>query len=516
MPRRALRATPSTINKSQPYALPAPVGGWNARDALAMMPETDAERLENWFPDTTFVTPRPGSATFSTGHAGTVSTAMQWAGGSTVKLLVASAGALCYVATTGTLSSSATIANGFSLDTWQYVNFGAGGGNFLIMCNGTDPVQGFNGSSASAQNIICTDSSTANNFTNVNEYQQRLFFTRGGTLKFYYMQTANAISGSAAPFDLSGLMSNGGELVAMGTWTRDSGAGMDDLAVFISSQGQAAVYSGTDPSNANSWSLVGVFDIPKPLGKRCVEKYGGDLVILTTLGVLPMSAVVTGPIQEKSFVTDKIRKAFTDQVNIYRNSTGWQIKYIPDVNWLLVNIPVTLGAEQFVMNTNTGAWCHFTGLNASCWEAYNNSPYFGTMGKVIQAATGTNDDGTDIQVDMKQAPTTCGMPGLRKKPNLFRPHIKTDSDLPLYVGLNLDFDDVSPTNIPTPTPIAYPYWDLATWDTYLWGDMPQITSRWFSVGGLGTYFQLRLKGAVNTETIQHFGTDIAFEAGGLI
>ncbi len=515
MARRALRATPSTLNKSQPFALPPPVGGWNARDALATMPETDAERMDNWFPDTTYVTPRPGSLDYSTGHAGLVSTAMQWAGGSSVKLFVASAGAIVNVLTSGAIGSS-TIANGFTSDFWQYVNFGAGGGNYIIAVNGVDPCQGINGSSASAQAITFTDSASTQNLTNVNEYQERLFFTYKNSLSFYYMQHANAISGTASPFDLSGLMNDGGYLIAMGTWTRDSGNGMDDLAAFISSQGQVAIYSGTDPSSITTWSLVGVYNIPKPLGWRCVEKYGGDLVILTTLGVLPMSSVVGGPVQERSYITDKIRRAFSDAVALYRANTGWQVRYIPDANWLLVNIPTTAAGEQFVMNTNTGAWCHFTGMNATCWEVYNNAPIFGTTGKTINANTGTNDNGTDIQVDMKQAATVCGMPGRRKKLGFFRPHLKTDGDLPLLVGVNVDFDNSTPTSTPTPVPIPFPYWDVATWDNYFWADTVQVISRWFSVGGYGTYFQVRLTGAVNTETVQHFGTDIAFEAGGLI
>ena len=48
---------------------------------------------------------------------------------------------------------------------------------------------------------------------------------------------------------------------------------------------------------------------------RCVEKFGGDLVILTTQGALPLSSVVGGPIQERSYITDKIRKAFSTAVS---------------------------------------------------------------------------------------------------------------------------------------------------------------------------------------------------------
>lgn len=515
MVRRALRATPSTINKSTPFALPPPVGGWNARDALATMPPTDAERLDNWFPDTTYVSPRPGSLTFSPQLNGRAKSLMQWAAGSSVKLLVAVGGALVYAATSGTAGAS-TVQTGYASDQWQGVNFGAGGGNYLVMVNGTDPTQLFNGSAASVSSASCTDGTPTSSFTNINAFQQRLYYTKSKSLKFYYHTLPNAIAGSVEAFDLSGLMGNGGELVAMGTWTRDSGAGMDDLAVFISSQGQAAVYQGYDPSSVSTWSLVGVYDLPKPLGYRCVQKFGGDLVILTGQGVLPMSAVVGGPVQEQSYVTDKIRKAFREMVVYYRNVWGWQVKYFPDCNWLLVNIPASPTPVQFVMNTNTGAWCRFYGLSALCWEDYAAAPYFGALNKVIQANTGTNDDGANIQIDAKQAPTVCDMPGRKKKWNLFRPHLATNGDLPILVGINVDFSDIPPTSVPTPIVVNYPYWDQAFWDQDFWGDTAQIVSSWYSAGGYGTYGAVRLTGAVNTETIQWFGTDIVIEAGGLL
>lgn len=513
--RRPLRASPSTINKSQPYALPPPVGGWNARDALATMPATDAERLDNWFPDTTFVGPRAGSLTYATGFPGTVKTMIQWAGGTTVRLLVGASGRLFSTSTSGSAGYS-TISSGFTVDEWQGLNFGAGGGNYLMLVNGANTLQAFNGTSSSIQNITCTDGTLTSAFTNINEYQQRLYFTKSQSLSFYYMQAANAISGTAAPFDLSGILALGGELAAMGSWTRDNGDGMDDMAVFITTQGQAAVYQGTDPSSATTWSLVGVYRIPKPIGRRCVAKYGGDLVILTTDGVLPMSSVVGGPVQEKSFITDKIRPAFTAAYALYRNNSGWQLKYLPDSNWLLVNVPVSISTQQFVMNTTTGAWCRFSGMNAYCWESFQNRPMFGTSTKIIEANTGTNDDGADIAVDAKQAPSVFGLPGQKKKFNLFRPHLKSNGDIPLAVAINIDFADDPPTNFPSPLPVNYPIWDVATWDNFFWADSPQVSSTWYSAGGYGTYGAVRLKGAVNTEEIQWFGTDVAFEGGGLI
>ena len=49
-----------TVSGSQSF--PAPVGGWNARDALAEMKPTDAIYLDNWFPRTSYVEIRGGSS----------------------------------------------------------------------------------------------------------------------------------------------------------------------------------------------------------------------------------------------------------------------------------------------------------------------------------------------------------------------------------------------------------------------------------------------------------------------
>ena len=52
------------------------------------------------------------------------------------------------------------------------------------------------------------------------------------------------MSGAATEFPLGGIASKGGFIQAMGTWTRDSGAGADDVAVFVTSEGEAILAEG--------------------------------------------------------------------------------------------------------------------------------------------------------------------------------------------------------------------------------------------------------------------------------
>ena len=56
--------------KARTKSIASPVGGWNARDAVAMMPPTDAVTMENAFPNTTDVQLRRGAAEHVTGITG--------------------------------------------------------------------------------------------------------------------------------------------------------------------------------------------------------------------------------------------------------------------------------------------------------------------------------------------------------------------------------------------------------------------------------------------------------------
>lgn len=82
--------------------------------------------------------------------------------------------------------------------------------------------------------------------------------------------------------------------MAMASWTRDSGNGIEDLAAFITSRGEVHVYSGTDPASADTWQRVGTFKIPEPVGRRCLIKVGGDVGILTTQGLVLFLAFSAG------------------------------------------------------------------------------------------------------------------------------------------------------------------------------------------------------------------------------
>ena len=59
----------------------------------------------------------------------------------------------------------------------------------------------------------------------------------------------------------------------------------------MSSGGDVVVYQGIDPMAAD-FTLVGRYYVGKPLGRRCMCRYGSDLLILTAEGLIPMSRLL--------------------------------------------------------------------------------------------------------------------------------------------------------------------------------------------------------------------------------
>ena len=61
---------------SQTVTVAAPIGGWNARDALGAMDALDAVTLTNFWPGTNSVILRNGYTKHATGFPGTVDSLM--------------------------------------------------------------------------------------------------------------------------------------------------------------------------------------------------------------------------------------------------------------------------------------------------------------------------------------------------------------------------------------------------------------------------------------------------------
>jgi hypothetical protein len=274
------------------------------------MPSNDAVALENWFPFTTSVNLRNGYTQWATGFPSAVQTVMGYQGGTTSKLF-GIAGTSIYDATAGGAIGAAAVT-GLTNAKWQYVNIATPGGNYLWLCNGADAPYTFDGTTWANPAIAGL---TSTQIINVNIHKNRLWAVESGTLKAWYLPV-QSIAGTFQALDLSSFCNRGGYLMAMATWTIDAGYGVDDLAVFITSEGEVLVYRGTDPSSATTWALVGVWWLGSPIGRRCYVKFAGDLLLICEDGLLPLSECASAGWAEPGTVRDEY--AHQELVQVHR------------------------------------------------------------------------------------------------------------------------------------------------------------------------------------------------------
>lgn len=360
----------------------------------------------------------------------------------------------------------------------------------------------------------------SNTFVNINMCQDRLFFVQKDTMTFWYL-AVESIGGAASDFPLGSIARSGGFLQAMGTWTLDAGYGVDDLSAFVTSMGEVIVYKGTNPSDPNAWSLVGVWQMGQTFARRCFYKFGGDLLLLTQDGLVPMSAALqSSRLDPRINLTDKIYYAVSQAATQYYALFGWQINFFASENMLILNIPNGTSTDQYVMHTITKSWAKFTGINALCWEVSgDNKIYFGSTGFVGNFYDQTSDAGNNIVATAQQAYSYFDSRGQLKRFTLVRPILQTDNGLPTVLcGISTDFDTVPLTSqiAFNPSIVNTAIWDQSEWDEANWGGGLTVTKFWQGVNGLGFAGSVNINVASQGIEFHWASTDYVMEKGGVL
>jgi len=214
-------------NRSRSTALPFPVGGENTRDPILEMDQQYAVSMINIFPEGNYGELRKGYRVHSSGlGTGAVSFLYEYSGQSGTRKLLAGANGNIYDATTlsGTASS---LASGFTVNTWEAVTYL----NKVIMVNGTDQPQQYDGSTVSAANYTgIADDST---LIDVAVFKERLYFLPKNDQSFWYGD-AGTITGALTEFEVGDFLYKGGFVTAISSWTTNTGSGLQDLLVIIS------------------------------------------------------------------------------------------------------------------------------------------------------------------------------------------------------------------------------------------------------------------------------------------
>lgn len=496
----------------------APVGGWNARDAIDDLAPEDAVVLDNWFPDFGFCAVRNGYSLASSSLTGTPETIFEFNAGAD-RYLIAIAGQKfwnCTASTASNFTDSATVSN----NRWQWAQFDdASGGARIGLVNGADAPLIITSGPTLAAMTISGSGLTPANLDGVHAHKNRSYFWDSATQDFWYSAT-NAMGGTLTKFPLGRVAGTGGNLVSMQSWSIDTGAGLDDYAVFFLSSGDVLMYTGSDPGDANDWALVARYRIGAPINQRAIAPLDGDLVIITRDGYLSLSQALLG--RKGLPFSDKIRSAALSEIQQYAESFGWQIIHYPAQNKLIVNVPQSTGFVQHVMNTRTGAWCRYTGINTACWGLYSDAIYIAGSNVVYQAETGNDDAGGSIEADGMCAWNYLGGRGRKKHTTAVQTIVGTNgASLTYGLTVRADFTQItSPVADYAATEPRAPLWDVAGWDASYWdvyagGEV--VFSQWRGANVLGYAMAARLKVRPSSgQAVKWYSTNYMMKPGGLI
>lgn len=516
---RALANQRRPVNRSQkavPVAVPAPVGGWNTRDSLDAMDPTDAVILDNWFPGLGSCSIRGGTASYATGLGAAVKMLAEFNAGSLRKFIAGANGRIWDISSAG---AGVSLASGFASDVWNWAQFDdSSGGPRMGLVNGSNAPQIYDGATVGPMTISGVGLTPAN-LNGIHIHKNRSYFWDDRTQDFWYSAT-NALGGALTKFPLGRLQGTGGNMLAMGTYAMDSaGEGPQDYAVFLLTSGDVLMYAGSDPGSATDWQLRGRYNIGAPISKRAVKKVGAELMMVTKAGYVPLSNMLASGRLNEQAASGKIRGAALAAVAAYGTQFGWEVFHYPRKNQLIVNAPVSATQiVQHVMNTETQAWCRFTGINAQCWGMYNDLPYFGKAdGTVWLYDTGYGDGSATINADGQPAWNYLDDRRVEKRATMIRPLLRTTGGAVTYnVAVGFDFQLLTTSfDVSAPT-ITSSLWDVSMWDVALWADDGITSGIWSSVVGMGYAIGVRLRIFTATQGVDWLSTTFVVEDGGIL
>jgi len=526
-----LRARPGS-QVSRTDSVPAPVGGWNARDPIGQMDPKDAITLDNWWPLPSFLRVRRGQIRHARSLPSTVESLLPYnAANGTAALFAASSTSFYDVTSAGVVG--AAVVSSLTNARWDSVNFTNSSGTSYLCCfNGVDSPRFWDGTTWTAITAASTPAITGvtpSLLLGPTVFKRRIFAIETGTLNAWYLPV-DAVGGAATKLSLAGIARRGGKLVALGTWTIDAGEGSDDHFVAVTSEGDVIVYKGTDPSSSSTWAVIGVWALGSPVGgTRCLTQFAGDMLYLCTDGLVPLSAALqTTRTNSRVALSDKIENALRDSISSYSSNFGWSVSFFPTLQMICINVPVDTSTSsptyyQYVMNTISKAWARFTSLNARCWVQQGTNIFYGdnTLTRKYDAAEYDEDtSGTSVSIatNVKQAFHYFGARGQLKKFNMARPIFLADNSPSVLLGLNVDYEDAAPSSSLSFTSAGTAgKWDIALWDSGLWGGTPEVLRPWQTLPTKpGMCAALRMMLTQKNIKVEWHSTDWLYELGGVV
>jgi len=522
--------------------MPAPLGGINRADPASAMPPLDCLSLKNMLGSQYGLKVRYGYREWCTGlgsPAEEVRSILSFAGSTDDGL----ADRLFACTTSGiwdvTESSAAPVqvyafptsngTSGYGVGT----SFVTSAGHFYLYCDEANGYLVYD-ESTDTWELIAEGSDVGEiqgvdprHLAFVMVWKSRVWFVERDTANAWYLD-AGAMYGTVTRFTFGNKFRYGGSLVGLWNWTIDGGAGIDDLLVAVSRAGDVAIYQGTDPDELTTFSQRGMWFVGGvPAGRRVCTDFGGDILLLSSLGVIPLSKLISGGeiASPDAFATRKIAPYFQDAMSVKKGMSGWEVRIHPEDSSLIIETPTFTAqpAKQFVMSLSSKGWSEYEGLPMKCAESWRGKLYFGTEDGRICINDGLYDnvaiDGSvteayDVAFSGLSAFQSLGNVN-KKRMQFFRVLLRVNGATPSCIEeARYDFDEREiSTALPAAPVSGSALWGTAIWGTSLWtgGLKPSIHVR--GATGIGTHMAVAWKGTAHSQVIL-IGFDLSWDEGG--
>lgn len=549
---------------SEMFAFTAARDGWIANQALAQpnakkpdgSPLWGASVLDNMYPSADGPVLMRGSAIYATLGAGgsPVRSMFVYSVGANDRLFAATDNAIYDITTVlspinmligaggddviGTedddiLGVSSTdgldVVTGQSGGNWISVQFATAGGTYLRLVNGEDSPLVYDGIDfVDTPLLVFTDAPEPTDPANLNyvwAYKQRLFFIMKDTLDAYYLPV-DTIGGDLTRLPLGGIFQRGGSLLFGASWSLDAGhqGGLSEQCIFVTTEGEVAVFQGANPSSASDWQKVGVYQIGRPRGNKAWVRDGGDIIIATAIGYVRLSEAIRRELAAlgPTAVSYPIETAWNWAVEM--RSAPWSCEIWATKQMAIVAIPTPEGSvpEWFIANVRTGAWARRLNWDALCVIVFRDRLFYGTpQGTVIEASVTGLDQGMAYTGTCVPLFHDLGTPASFKITELVRAVGVT----PVPAGVNVSMQVDYVVDLPSP-PAALPVpsgsqWGNTAWGGFAWGESstPRPQQRWETRSGAGYAFAPAVQvtsGSLVPLDYQLVRTEITFQTSEIV
>jgi hypothetical protein len=423
----------------------------------------------------------------------------------------------------GTVLTTASLASRAGSD-YSHLETQTDGGNFLLLVNGVDNLQVYNGTAWQLVNGTSTPFSitgiNTNLFSHVWNYNNRVFYIEKNSRNAWYMPI-NSIGGASVKLPLTGIFKNGGSLLFGATLSSDSGAGFNDRCVFFTNKGEFAVYSG-DPADLNSFRLDGVFNVGYVLGKNSHVKVYGDIMVATRNGFLSINAIMQKQQETIEDLSKNIKKDWQYDVLNLQSNDVYKVANCNNSNLVFISLPTPLNTV-YVFNLETGAWAKIKGWEVDSILITDCNLFFGgANGWVYRGDSGGFDDNdrlfeAKLCYNFLSFGVKAGFKNATRIKEIWAYNNDFISKASVATNYNIAFDN--PPNVIQLQNFDGFDWDLATWDLANWAsdeNISLIRENWIGASGQGEVFAptVQLSSAQPYKLdCQLIGIDLAYKQG---